>query len=261
VVIALDPVTGEPVKDEFGVPLPPLATSNNLCLAAVEDVNGDGSINFNGTGDEDGDGLTDLFESCDLGTDPCLADTDGDGIDDGTEVAWGTDPLSPDSLPANVTLNNATTPAGNVLLAQEGGQVGIPLSTLGGSLTADVAWIGKGGVPGSEFGCDTTPADLTLTPLAVPYGESVNGKIALIERGGCFFAEKVALAESYGAVGVIIYNNAGDSVFGMAVPAGWAIPFGIPAVSVGQTDGEAMAGLREAGDPEPLSATMNEFSP
>ncbi len=61
----LDPVTGEPLD------LPPILASNSLCLAAVEDVNGDGEIARDGSGDEDGDGLTDYEEACVIGSDPC----------------------------------------------------------------------------------------------------------------------------------------------------------------------------------------------
>ena len=44
--------------------------------------------------DTDGDGLDDLTEMT-LGTDPLNPDTDGDGIVDGDEVTAGTDPLDP----------------------------------------------------------------------------------------------------------------------------------------------------------------------
>ncbi len=49
-------------------------------------------------GDPDGDGL-DADQEADLGTDPGLADTDGDGLADGEEGGrvHGTDPLDPDS--------------------------------------------------------------------------------------------------------------------------------------------------------------------
>ncbi|MGD7654590.1 MAG: sulfatase-like hydrolase/transferase [Verrucomicrobiales bacterium] len=48
-------------------------------------------------GDSDGDGLTDL-EELNLGTDPNLADTDGDLLGDGAEVnRYGTDPLLSDT--------------------------------------------------------------------------------------------------------------------------------------------------------------------
>ncbi|MFQ5658414.1 MAG: LamG domain-containing protein [Candidatus Methylomirabilales bacterium] len=91
-VLELDPATGEPKRDpNTGEVLPPLFESEPLLLAAVKDVNGDGAIARDGSGDEDGDGLTDLAEVRDVGTDPCLADTDGDGAADGQD----THPLDP----------------------------------------------------------------------------------------------------------------------------------------------------------------------
>jgi hypothetical protein len=71
--------------DEFGDPIyPPIAVSNSLCLAAVEDVDEDGFIDFTGAGDEDGDGLSDYEEACGAcPSDPCTAsDADGDGVAD-----------------------------------------------------------------------------------------------------------------------------------------------------------------------------------
>jgi hypothetical protein len=57
--------------------------------------------------DDDGDGLLDVVEtntgvfvgSSDTGTDPLVADTDGDGVDDGLEVQLGSDPTDPLSTP------------------------------------------------------------------------------------------------------------------------------------------------------------------
>ena len=49
-----------------------------------------------GTGDTDGDGLTDWQEIIQTHTDPHFADTDGDGLTDYAEVTDGTDPLNPD---------------------------------------------------------------------------------------------------------------------------------------------------------------------
>ena len=53
--------------------------------------------------DTDGDGLTDFAEvgfepGSATGTDPLLFDTDADGVDDGTELANGTDPTNPASF-------------------------------------------------------------------------------------------------------------------------------------------------------------------
>jgi hypothetical protein len=76
---------GEPLVDEFGEWLPPIAKSNQLCLAAVEDING-GGLEYDGTGDEDGDFLSDYDEACVIGTDPCTNDSDGDGVLDNVDV-------------------------------------------------------------------------------------------------------------------------------------------------------------------------------
>ncbi len=50
--------------------------------------------------DTDSDGLND-GEEIEIGTDPKLADTDGDGTNDGQEIAMGTNPTDPASNPGN----------------------------------------------------------------------------------------------------------------------------------------------------------------
>jgi hypothetical protein len=84
---------GNLVLDGDGNPVV-VASTGPLTLVAVKDLDGGGVVP-DGTGDEDGDGLSDADEVFVHGTDPCLADTDGDGINDGDEVAAGTDPLDP----------------------------------------------------------------------------------------------------------------------------------------------------------------------
>src|SRR4030095_10239022 len=59
-----------------------ITQAKSLCLAAVKDLNKDGKVAADGSGDEDGDSLSDYTESCVLGTDPCKKDTDGDGYSD-----------------------------------------------------------------------------------------------------------------------------------------------------------------------------------
>ncbi len=54
----------------------------------------------NPNADSDGDGLTDGLEVA-LGTDPFSADTDGDGFSDSEEVAAGSDPLDGTKTPIN----------------------------------------------------------------------------------------------------------------------------------------------------------------
>ena len=54
-----------------------------------------GNLSRDGTGDWDGDGLSDLLE-CQMQTNPKLKDTDGDGMQDGWEVKYGLQPLVKD---------------------------------------------------------------------------------------------------------------------------------------------------------------------
>ena len=76
-VFEIDPATGEPLRDPAsGEKLPPLFTAEPLVLAAVEDVDGDGVIVADGSGDEDGDGRTDIEEVRDFGSDPCRFSVD-----------------------------------------------------------------------------------------------------------------------------------------------------------------------------------------
>ena len=55
--------------------------------------------------DTDEDGLSDGVEVNEHKTDPVLYDTDGDGFSDGVEIAEGSDPLRPESVPADKNAN------------------------------------------------------------------------------------------------------------------------------------------------------------
>ncbi|GAA5799086.1 peptidase S8/S53 domain-containing protein [Helicostylum pulchrum] len=62
----------------------------------------------------------------------------------------------------------------------------------------------------------------------------VKGKIALIQRGTCAFADKANNAAKAGAVGVIIYNNVAGSM-SASVPG---VP--VPVISISNADGKAL---------------------
>lgn len=79
-----------------------------LALGAIAcDADKDGLTNGwetqNGTdpkvSDSDGDGIDDGTELYEHGTDPALADSDGDGFDDGVEISLGVDPLDGNDAP------------------------------------------------------------------------------------------------------------------------------------------------------------------
>jgi extracellular elastinolytic metalloproteinase len=62
----------------------------------------------------------------------------------------------------------------------------------------------------------------------------LNGKIAIIDRGGCFFQDKVLHAEANGAIAVIICNFE-EGTIGMGAAGGGNDPT-IPAVMIGNSD-------------------------
>ncbi|MGW4128328.1 M28 family metallopeptidase [Amycolatopsis japonica] len=82
------------------------------------------------------------------------------------------------------------------------------------------------------------PVDDTSGCEATDYAGGVTGKIALIQRGGCSFAQKQATAAAAGAVGAIVYNNVPGPVNGtLGDPAAGKIPTG----GITQADGQALA--------------------
>jgi len=68
---------------------------------------------------------------------------------------------------------------------------------------------------------------------------SLNGAIALIERGDCGFATKINYAQRAGAVAVILFQRSGNTLFPMTGLADTAIP----AVLVGNDSGQSLKRL------------------
>ncbi len=134
---------------------------------------------------------------------------------------------------------------------------------LGGTFpTTEVAWIGKTDGLGSPqaFGCPTNPLDPASGP-AFAYGESVAGKIALIQRGACRFDEKVSTAQVQGAVGVIVFNDAREDVITMGgnTTVG-GVTITIPSVFIRGSRGNAIAALRVANTTVTTSIAPGEFN-
>ncbi|WP_216213038.1 M28 family metallopeptidase [Amycolatopsis aidingensis] len=97
-------------------------------------------------------------------------------------------------------------------------------STPDGGITAPLAAISPDETPGCE---------------ATDFGD-VTGKIALIKRGACSFAQKGSSAAEAGAVGAIVYNHSPGPVNGtLGGPENATIPIG----GITQADGEALVAL------------------
>jgi len=74
------------------------------------------------------------------------------------------------------------------------------------------------------------------SPFDATNAAAVRGKVPIISRGGCTFAEKVKNAQNAGAVGAVLYNN----VDGALVPGGSDGTVTIPAVGITMADGNAL---------------------
>jgi serine protease len=110
------------------------------------------------------------------------------------------------------------------------------------SSTSHQANVLLGTAPGSVSGqiCNCGLADGSSPDNTCP--DSVAGNIAHIRRGTITFAQKVAHAQSKGAIGAIISNNASGNFNGTL---GDATPLVV--VSISQADGDALQTLAQSG--------------
>ena len=98
----------------------------------------------------------------------------------------------------------------------------LPNPALGGSVVAGLDSENPAG-PSSTDACS-----------ALTNSASVNGNIALVDRGSCDFVDKVANAQAAGATAVIVANNVGDGLLSMG---GTNASITIPSIFIGQSDG------------------------
>lgn len=109
------------VTDSAGGILVGVATVD---VSDAADTDGNGAPDYPACMDADQDDLADVYETnsgvytsaMNTGTDPNLADTDGDGILDGVEVALGSDPNVPNDPPAAVPTLPFAWPLGLALI-------------------------------------------------------------------------------------------------------------------------------------------------
>jgi hypothetical protein len=84
---------------------------------------------------------------------------------------------------------------------------------------------------------------------------AMEGRIALIERGGCEFQIKIANAEDAGAIAVVVYDNSGPPT----VMNGDSGSVSIPAVMIGNEDGQALVDRLAADATEGGAETDDEI--
>ena len=82
----------------------------------------------------------------------------------------------------------------------------------------------------------TAPTDDACS--AITNAAAINGKIALIRRGTCSFESKAQAAQTAGAVGVIIMNNAAGA--GVLTMASSSLGVTVPTIMVSKEDGDLL---------------------
>lgn len=87
--------------------------------------------------------------------------------------------------------------------------------------------------PANEIGCTASGG----------ISENMTGKVVLIKRGSCTFAEKAMNAQNAHAAGVILYNN----VPGRFAPTVAPAPITIPVVAISDVEGNKIKGLLASG--------------
>jgi hypothetical protein len=137
---------------------------------------------------------------------------------------------------ANLTVNSPTSVAGNYPCIPNvafGPAINTPI-------TGNIVLVNDGVSAPTSLGCS-----------ALTNGAALNGKIALIRRGSCTFAVKVANAQAAGAIAVIIMNN----VSGPPVGIGGTDPtITIPSIMISMTDGNLIEAALVSGT---VNVTLN----
>lgn len=92
---------------------------------------------------------------------------------------------------------------------------------------------------------------------AAPIANDLTGKIAVVDRGGCDFTEKVLNAQNKGAIGVIVLNNTGSTVLGIMTGTNALIK--IPSLMISQVAGNTLRSALENGTT--ISVSISRSAP
>jgi hypothetical protein len=159
-------------------------------------VSNQGQQNFDGDGegdacdaDDDNDGLADAVETntgvfvspTNTGTSPLNPDTDGDGFGDGEEVAAGTDPNDPGSMPAD-RRRAAAPPA----------RAGAPGGRLAGVLLIPFTTAEKARVKGMRLEAMESPEPVVLAEQIDGSGPCLGGTRIRTDRSACCISPSTA---------------------------------------------------------------------
>ena len=98
----------------------------------------------------------------------------------------------------------------------------------------------------------------TLGCFPLENADEIDGNIALVDRGECFFVEKAEIAQNAGAIAiVVIQNEPGEAPFPMGAPEDYTGGVTIPSIMISYEDGQEILDNLEDGQ----SVTLLPGSP
>ena len=150
------------------------------------------------------------------------------GNEGDTHYILGTPGFAPRAITVANSIDNGTSTQDLRVLSPASIANHYPAVEGAATVTAPLAEVG----PKTAQVVATSPADAcgTLSNTA-----ALKGKIALMDRGVCLFADKIAKAQAAGAIGVIMVNNQDGPPIPMGGKA--ADPITIPGVMISKADG------------------------
>lgn len=223
----------------------PRAFDDNI-IAAIEAAVQDGMdvINMSFGGDPIGDPLRDpIIRATQNAIAAGVVATVSAGNSGPEPSTVGYPGAAPDAITVGATSNaHYGISSLGILTSAAGSAVPGNLASITGGACADACTL-----PGSPTSAPMLDVDLVdgqlpgIACTALP-GGSLNGRIALVQRGTCTFAVKGQNVRAAGAIGMVIYNsddpavsNSGDQIFNPALS-----PASVPTLLIRRSDGLAL---------------------
>jgi hypothetical protein len=151
------------------------------------------------------------------------------------QLAWiGPNTVAGAGMLAPQPVVKSTSPAGPIPTAPYSASAFSPAMPASGKLGALALVASQAGEPGHA-----------CLPFNAANAAAVKGKVAIIDRGGCNFTQKVKNAQDVGATGAILVNNVGGSF----TPGGSDSSIRIPSVGITKGDGDTLKAAVAAAKP------------
>jgi hypothetical protein len=222
----------------------PRAFDDNI-IAAIDAAVADGMdvINMSFGGDPVGDPLRDpIIRATQNAIAAGVVATISAGNSGPDSYTVGFPAAAPDAITVGATSNSHYGLSSLGVLRSDSGSVPSELASVLGGACADRCALTASPVSAPMLDVDLVDSQLSGIACTSLPGGSLNGRIALVQRGICTFAEKGQNVQAAGAVGMVIYNsddpavtNSGEELFNPAL----SIP-SVPALLVRRSDGLAL---------------------